>query len=166
MILRSSRWNWSLLVPCLCLCALPLAAQQTSGMISGIVKDAQGAVIPGAKVTLTDQNQSSTRDQTAGAEGLFAFTPLPPSTYTVVVEAAGFKKYEKKDIVLFANDRVGLSDINLEVGALTETVLVEATATQLQTESADRGGVLAGQQLTDIAIQGRNFMNLMALVPG
>jgi hypothetical protein len=52
------------------------------------------------------------------------------------------------------------------VGALTETVIVQATATQLQTESADRGGVLAGQQLTDIAVQGRNFMNLMALVPG
>jgi len=153
MILRSSRWSLSLLVLCLCLCALPLAAQQTSGMISGMVKDAQGAVIPGAKVTLIDQNQSASRDQTAGGEGLFAFTPLPPSTYTVVVEAAGFKKYEKKDIVLFANDRVGLTDINLEVGALTETVLVQATAAQLQTESADRGGVLAGQQLTDIAIQ-------------
>ena len=166
MILRSSRWSWGLLVLCLWLCAFPLAAQQTSGMISGIVKDSQGAAIPGAKVTLIDQNQSATRTQMAGAEGLFAFTPLPPSTYTVAVEATGFKKYEKQDIVLFANDRVGLSDINLEVGALTETILVQATATQLQTESADRGGVLAGQQLTDIAIQGRNFLNLMALVPG
>jgi hypothetical protein len=145
---------------------LPLAAQQTSGMITGIVKDAQGAVIPGAKVTLIDQNQSATREQATGAEGLFAFTPLLPSTYTVVVEAAGFKKYEKKDIVVFANAAVGLTDINLEVGAVTETVLVQATAAQLQTESADRAGVVAGQQLTDLSIQARNFMTLQELVPG
>jgi len=100
-------------------------AQQVSGSISGVVQDAQGAVVPNARVVLINQTQGTTAMQViTGLEGSFVFTPLLPSTYTVSVEAAGFKKYSKTDIVLFANDRMGLPPITLDVGSASESVTI------------------------------------------
>lgn len=76
----------------------PMWAQQISGSITGGVKDEQGAVIAGAKVTLVNVTQAGVREVTTGADGRFVFTPLQPATYTVTVEAQGFKKYEITEI--------------------------------------------------------------------
>ena len=143
------------------------AAQQVSGSMSGVVQDAQGAVVPNAKVTLINQTQGVTAmTATTGAEGTFVFTPLLPATYTVTVEAAGFKKYSKTEIVLFANDRMGLPPISLEVGSATESVTVEANAVTLETVTAARSGIVTDSQVKDIALNGRSFTNLMKTVPG
>lgn len=150
----------------LLLLALPMHAQQTSGSISGSVKDKQGALVPGAKVTLIDQVQSGQREQTSSAEGTFVFTELPPSTYTVVVEVAGFKKWEKRDLPLSSNDRLGVNDIELEVGSINESVTVEANAVQLQTESAEKTGTITGQMYTELSSRDRSFMNLLSTLPG
>ena len=91
-------------------------AQQISGSISGVVQDAQGAVVPNAKVTLINQTQGATeRELNSSAEGRFMFTPLLPATYTVTVEAAGFKKYTKTDMALPAGEQLGLPPIMREV---------------------------------------------------
>ena len=157
----------AILLVLLC-CVSTLAwAQQTSGSISGVVKDRQGAVVPNAKVILINQAQGTvTRELTSGADGNFAVTPLLPATYTVTVEATGFKKFERKDIRLFANDRISIGDITLEVGALTETITVEAAAVQLQTQSAERSGVITGSQTVNLALNGRNYLDLIKTVPG
>jgi len=145
----------------------PLFGQQSSGSISGVVQDSQGAVVPNAKVVLINQAQGVVyRDSDTSAEGTFFFTPVIPGTYTVTVEVPGFKKYSRRDITLFAQDRVGLPPIQLELGTVGESINVEANAVTLQTVSAERSGVLTGSQMTELASVGRNFTDLLQTIPG
>ncbi len=145
--------------------SIPAAAQQPSGSISGVVQDSAGALVPGARVELTNQLQGSSRVMSTSTEGTFVFTPLQPAIYTLSVEASGFKKSVQTDITLYANDRLSLP-VTLEIGTLTETVTVEASAVQLQTQSAERGGVVTGTQMVEIALNGRGWTGLLKLVPG
>src|SRR5690242_3904913 len=118
--------------------AMPAWAQQSFGSISGVVQDSQGAVVPNAKVELTNEAQGAiVRQLTTSSEGTFVITPLPPATYSLSVEAAGFKRYFKREITLFAQDRIGLPPIVLEIGTANEAVTVEASAVQLQTVSGE-----------------------------
>lgn len=146
--------------------AFGIQAQQASGSISGVVLDPQGAVVGGAKVTLTDQRQGALREGTTNAEGAFIFTSLQASDYTLAVQAQGFTKREQKDIKLFATDHLALNQIQLAVGSVTDTVNVEASAVALQTVSAERSGTITGTQLVDLAINGRSYWNFMTTVPG
>jgi hypothetical protein len=142
-------------------------AQVSAGSISGVVQDATGAVIPGAQVIATNNDQGVQTGQTITNElGIFTFSALPAANYTLTVELPGFKKYEQKDIRLFVNDKLGLPPIVLEVGSANETVTVEADAVQLQTVTAERSGVVTGRQILDIALNGRNFTSLFRTVPG
>ena len=147
--------------------AWPLAAQ-TAGSIGGTIRDPQGAVIPGAKVTLTNREQgaSSARQVESGAEGTFVFTPLQAGSYSVTVEAPSFKKYTQSGITLDVNERLGLPPISLEIGTTGESISVEANAVQLETETAERSGVVTGAQVVDIAINGRNYTSLLKTIPG
>jgi hypothetical protein len=143
-----------------------LQAQVTSGSVSGTVVDAQGALVPGAKVTLTDQVQATTRTMNASSDGNFFFTPVLPSTYRVTIEAPGFKKFEKSDVQVGLGDRVEVAAIKLEVGAVTESVVVEANAISLDTETAQHKSSVIGQSVVDMPVVDRNFMNLLQVVPG
>ena len=140
--------------------------QQSSGSIRGVVKDAQGAVVPGAKVNLTDVAQGDTRQTETNAEGIFFFNPLKPAVYKLDVEAAGFRKYERTEIKVFANDRLDLPDIALSVGQVTDSVTVEAQGVVLQTRGAEKGGVLTGSQVINLALNGRDFLALTRTIPG
>ncbi|MSV28608.1 MAG: carboxypeptidase regulatory-like domain-containing protein [Bryobacterales bacterium] len=106
-------------------------AQQVSGSITGIVKDDQGAMIPNAKISLYDTRQGDLRAVATNADGIFLFNPLKPSIYNLTVEHAGFKKFEQKLINVFANDRIALPDLVLQIGGVTETITVEETSVQL-----------------------------------
>src|SRR5436190_2917178 len=151
----------------LVLMSVPLVAQNTSGSITGVVQDATGAVIPGAQVTLINQEQGAEARQTITNEaGIYLFSALPGATYTVTVELPGFKTYKKTDVKLFVNDRMGLPPIVLEVGSQSESVTVEAAAVTLETVTAERSGIVTGRQMVDIALNGRNFASLLKLVPG
>src|SRR5438876_3456362 len=146
---------------------VPLLAQNTSGSITGVVQDASGAVIPGAQVTLINQEPGVTaRDTITNEAGIYLYSALPAATYTVTVELPGFKTYKKTDVKLFVNDRMGLPAIVLEVGSQAESVTVEAAAVTLETVSAERSGIVTGRQMVDIALNGRNFASLLKLVPG
>jgi hypothetical protein len=151
---------------CLMVPIAPAMAQQTSGSISGVVQDKQGAVIPKAAVALVDQQQGARFTRETNEAGLFVFTPLKPSTYTLSVTVTGFKAYAQTNITLDANDRLALPAIVLEVGALSEKITVEASTGQLQTQSAERSGVITGTQVQNLALNGRNWYDLMKLVPG
>ncbi len=149
------------------LCLSPGWAQQSSGVVSGVIQDGQGAVVPGATVTMINQAQGATfRVLESSAEGAFVITPVPPGTYTVTVEKAGFKKYTKTDISVFAQDRVGLPTIRLELGSVGESITVEASSVTLQTVSAERSGVITSSQIVDLASSGRNFTDLLKTVAG
>ncbi|MGC4054033.1 MAG: carboxypeptidase-like regulatory domain-containing protein [Paludibaculum sp.] len=141
-------------------------AQQITGTISGTVKDAQQAAVVGAKVTIVSAQQGSGREVSTNNEGVFVFTNTQPGTYNLSVEAAGFKKFEQKGVVLYASDRLSLGDLTLSVGALTETVTVEGDAAQVQATSAERAGVLTNKQVVDLALTSRNLFDLAKTIPG
>ena len=164
--MRSQIQTLSLVALCLWLSLASLQAQVTSGSVSGTVVDAQGALVPGAKVTLTDEVQATTRSMNSNNDGIFFFTPVLPSTYTVVIESAGFKKFEKTGIKVSPGDRVEVLGINLEVGAVTESVMVEANAIALETETAQHKSAIIGHSVVDMPIVDRNFMRLVQVVPG
>ena len=151
----------------LSLAAAAAWAQQSSASLSGAVKDNQGGAIPGAQVVIVNQLQGATaRQLKTGEDGTFNAPSLNPAIYTVTIQAQGFKKFEQKDIKLFANDRIALPPALLEVGGLSETVTVEGSTAQLQTETAERSGIVTGAQTVDLALNGRNYLNLTATVPG
>lgn len=149
---------------CLLFAAVAMHAQ--NGVITGTVQDKQGAVVPGAKVILLDQERAGVRNMDSTSEGMFMFGSLPPSTYLITIEAPGFKKWEKKDIKVYASDRVGVNNIVLEIGQVSETVTVEATAAALQTETARVEGTVTSQQMTELSSYSRNFLNMMRTIPG
>ena len=141
-------------------------AQTTSGSIAGSITDAQQAAIAGATVIVTDDAKGYSQTTTTDADGRFVFAQLPPSTYTMTVEARGFKKLQKTGVALVANDKLALGDLVLEVGAASEIVTVVAEATQVQLESAERSYAVQGEAVRNIAVNGRGFTPLASLAPG
>ena len=144
----------------------PAWSQQVSGSIGGTVYDSQGAVVPNAKIVLVDVLQGDTRESVTNAEGFFFLNPLKPSTYTVRVEANGFKRLERKEIKVFANDRVDLGRLGLEIGGVSETVVIEAQAAEIKTQGSERSGVLNGSQVVNLALLTRDFLQLTRTLPG
>jgi Carboxypeptidase regulatory-like domain/TonB-dependent Receptor Plug Domain len=143
-------------------------SQTTSGSITGIVKDINGAAVPGAVVVLVDPAQNAPQEVTTNEEGIFIFPQVKPGTYTVTVEKAGFKKIQKNTIVLSTGDRLNAGDFTLEIGEVSNTVTVTADAAQLQikTESGERSDIVTGRQLQDLALNGRNVLDLTKTIPG
>ena len=144
----------------------PGNAQTTSGSISGGVLDQQQAAVPGATVTVRDAAKGVTQNTTTDREGRFVFPQLSPGTYTLSIEAAGFKKTERTGLDLVANDKLAFGNLVLEVGSTTETVTITAEATLVQSESAERSLAIQGEILRSIAVNGRGFTPLASLVPG
>ncbi len=163
---QNLRRFWFAAMALLCAGGSFVYGQQSSGSIRGEVKDSQGAVVPGAKVILTDINQGDVRELSTNQEGVFFFNPLKPSIYSLSVESTGFKKYEVKEIRVSANDRLDLPAIALSVGQMSESVTVSDTAVLLQTRGAEKGGVLTGSQVVNLALPTRNFLDLTKTIPG
>lgn len=141
---------------------------QSSGSISGTIKDSQGGVIPNAAIMVTDRALGVNQTTQTTSEGNFVFPQLPPGNYTITVEVSGFKKLEKNEIVLPVSSKVNVGDIVLQIGSTGETVSVTAEAGQLQmqTESGERSNIVTNRQLRDIGLNGRNIVDLMRTIPG
>ncbi len=139
-------------------------AQTGNGAITGTVTDPQGAVVSGANVKVTQINTGTARTVTTNGSGQFSVPSLQPATYSVTLEAQGFKSYEQ-NIVLLA-DQIRDMDVKLEVGALTQRVTVETSAVQVNTVSPVLGQVIEQSRLVDIPLNGRNAADLTLLVPG
>ncbi len=121
-------------------------AQSTFGSILGTVADPNGALMPGAEVTLTNQETNITRQATANAAGLYEFPDLVPGTYRLQVRREGFKTFLKADIQLGARQIVRV-DAVMELGAITETVTVTSTPGLIDTETASLSGTVAGGEI-------------------
>ena len=149
------------------LCA-GLAAQVTSGTIFGSVKDPSGAYVPNADVTVRSAATGVTRTVTTNAEGGFVVPNLLPGTYTIAVNASGFKKQEKTGVQLSAADRLNAGEIMLTVGGAENTVTVEADAAelQLQSHSGERSDLITTNQINNLALNGRHILDLVKVVPG
>ncbi|MFN0120531.1 MAG: carboxypeptidase regulatory-like domain-containing protein, partial [Blastocatellia bacterium] len=146
--------------------AVPAMAQTTSGSIAGNVTDPAQAAVGGATVKLTDTTRSVSLTATTDSEGRFVFPSVSPGTYTLTIEANGFKKSERTGVLLVANDKLTLGDLILQVGAASETITVTAEATQVQSESAERSYAIQGEIVQNIAVNGRSFINLASVATG
>ena len=163
----SGRLRQVLLVLALAIAGMPvaLAAQTVSGTILGTVTDASGSVIPNAKVTIVNEGTGLTRTVQSDSNGEFTAPQLPTGHYTVIAELAGFKTMTLSNIELGVDQRARI-DLKLEVGAMTETVSVEATSPLLQTSSSELGTTVQSQQIEALPLNGRNFVNLTRTIPG
>jgi len=142
------------------------AAQEVTGSISGTVTDSKGGVVPNAKVTITNTDrQVVVRTLTTDEHGQYAAPLLPVGHYSVTVEIAGFKRVTHSGLVLNVSDKLAVN-LTLEVGAVSETVSVEANALQVDTQSATATGVISGVQLRELSLNSRNYAQLVLLVPG
>ncbi|MBI4893312.1 MAG: TonB-dependent receptor [Acidobacteria bacterium] len=142
-----------------------LVAQESRGAILGRVADPQGGVIPNAKVTVTNQATNETRHLVTNESGYYEANFLEPSSYSVTVEQAGFKKIQRKDIVVNVSARLEIN-LTLEIGQVAETVEVTAEAPLLETTTASGGRVLDQQQLVNLPFSDLNPFALSALAPG
>src|SRR5690242_7684606 len=146
---------------------LSLAAWgQDSASITGTVTDQSGAAVPNAQVTVSSLDRGISRPTTTNATGDYLVAGLPSGPVNVTVVAQGFKRYEAKAIVLQVGQKAR-ADIALEVGTIKEEVTVEgANVAQVETQSSDLTGTVNGKQITQLQLNGRNFTQLVTLVPG
>jgi hypothetical protein len=140
-------------------------AQAITADMVGTVHDQTGSVIPGAEVTLTNKGTNETRRTTSASDGAFAFNLIPPGSYSVHISAPNFKQYEVPDLTLAAGDKPRI-DAGLAVGTATETISVEAVSPLLQSESSTLQSSVNQQAVQDLPLNGRNFVQLVQLVPG
>jgi hypothetical protein len=145
--------------------ALPAAAQITTGTVSGSVRDAQGGVVPGATVTLVAARGTTTDTQTS-ADGNFVFPNVTAGTYLVRVTMDGFKTLERPGLVVSPGDRLAMSALTIEVGALAETVTVQAEAPLIQSQSGERSFSVTTNAVENLPIANRGFAALASLAPG
>ena len=149
----------------LCAASMFVQAQTSTSQISGTVRDTSGAVIAGASVTLTNQATGIVLKQISTDSGVYAFPSIVVGTYTVKVEQAGFKTYNRTGNTVQINTPIAV-DITLEVGAATESVQVSASAETLQTSNAVIGNVVERQAIVNLPLNGRNPLNLLIYEPG
>jgi Carboxypeptidase regulatory-like domain len=141
-----------------------LGQTASTGALNGTVTDPSGAVIAGATVTLTSAT-GEVRTATTDASGSFKFSLLQPGTYSVKFSAAGFKTASVPAVTVNVTETAVLNR-NLEVGAQTEQITVQATAEQLQTQNATNGGTVSGQEITSLPLVSRNYTQVISLSPG
>src|SRR5262245_55779313 len=167
MRINSLRKKTPMLLSLALLLAVSAFAQNT-GSLSGIVQDPNGGALAGAKVTVSDPNKGFQLETKTNSEGTFSFSTGPPGTYTVTVEATGFKKTVKSGIVLNIADRQSTGVIALEIGSIENTVEVTTDAAQLlvKTESGEISQTISGEQVKNLALNGRNYLDLVKLTPG
>jgi hypothetical protein len=148
------------------LLAFSAFSQNISGVITGTIKDPAGAVIPNAQITLTNQQTRATQSTSSNEAGIFVFPSVLPGTYTVDVSVTGFRSHQVKDIAVTMNERRTLGEIVMQVGQVQERVEVTAEVTPVQTASSERAGLVTTTQLMNTAIRGRDFVALIATLPG
>ena len=140
-------------------------AQTATGVITGSVLDSSGAIAAGAKITLLNQETNQRREVTANAAGVYEFRALPNGLYTIQAEMPGFKREEIRSVRLTVAQTIQL-DIKLELGQVTDSVTVEASAAQTQASEASLSQIIDEKRVRELPLNGRNFMQLAFLSSG
>ncbi len=154
----------------LVLLALALApsfsfAQSVTAQITGIVKDASGSIVPDAEIKAANKQTGIETTQRSNAEGRFQFLHLPVGAYDVTVSKTGFQAFSVRDVTLSLNAIYQLS-ATLQIGAVAETVNVEANAAQVETSNTQLDTVISGKQIVDLPLVGRDWTQLEQLNAG
>ena len=165
MLKRYSVWTRAVLfsIP-LILVAVSATSQSFYGSLVTVVNDAQGGVIPGATVVLVNPATSERREGVSDAEGIYRFVNLVPGSYRLEVELTGFQRYvrDKIEVNVQSTPRI---EATMQLGSLSETVLVSGEAPVLQTENASVGIVVESNRIRQLSLNGGNVLNLITLAP-
>ena len=146
------------------LISAPAATQSFYGSLISVTQDAQGGVIPGATVVLTNTATNDRREGVTGGDGTYRFLNLVPGTYRLDVELSGFQRYVRDQIVVNVQSTPRI-EATLQLGSLQETVSVTGEAPLLQTENASVGTVVGSRAVQELPLNGRNVLNLVAVAP-
>jgi hypothetical protein len=147
----------------LCMTTITGNAQSSAGAILGTITDQSGAVLPDTVVQLVNQATGTKDEATSNASGYYQFPVVQPGTYKMVIQKQGFKTMSRPGIVLQNQSRIQV-DLSLTVGASTETVEVTASSPLIQADNVSLGTVIDERQTNELPLNGRNPMNLTALV--
>ena len=152
----------------LCLLVLnsaTLSAQFETASVLGYVRDASGAALPNATVSLVNQETKAIVTAKTNAQGSYEFTDVKIGGYQVTAEADGFEVSTTQSFLVTVNARQRV-DVSLKIGSTTETVTVDGAAAQLETDSSERGQVIGTREVQNLPLNGRAYADLSALVPG
>src|SRR5262249_47346495 len=128
-------------------------AQEYRATLTGRVTDAQGAVIPNARLTVVSESTGAKSETISGTDGVYTVPFLPPGQYSVTAEGPGFKRYVREGLQLSTGERVGV-DIQMEVGQTAESVTITAEAPLLNTETATVGQVIGAHEVENLPMNG------------
>ena len=140
-------------------------AQVIKASVRGTIMDDQGAAVADADVIITNVDTGYTRSMKSGSDGAYNFPDLPLGSYRIQAAHSGFKSATQTGIVLHVADSLAIN-VSLKVGAVSETVTVEASPVAVETTSGDLTGLIEGSQVSELPLNGRNFMQLVTLMPG
>jgi hypothetical protein len=141
-------------------------AQQLAATLTGTVTDASGAVVPNANITVHSiETGADVRSVTASSTGDFNITNIPAGRYTVTVKSEGFQTFAASDVILNVAEKHTLN-VQLKAGKVSESVEVTAENTPIQTTTAEESGTVTGEQVRELALNNRNFEQLVLLQPG
>lgn len=147
-------------------CCAQFAFSQASGSITGTVRDRSDAVISGAEVVVSSAATGFRQATVSNSDGDYLVAALPAGNYNVSIKAAGFQKFQAKQVVLRVGARIRV-DATLMVGAVTSEVVVEGNAAgAVETQSSELAGTITGEQISQLQLNGRNFTQLITLIPG
>src|SRR5262245_4143693 len=145
--------------------SMPGLAADPTGTVAGTVTDPTGAAVANAKVTATSLTTGLVRNATTAADGGFVFPLMPVGPYTVAVEVTGFRRFEQRGIEVRADASTSVS-VSLQIGAVSDTVTVEANAEMVETRSGTLASVVGQQRIVELPLNGRNAASLVTLAPG
>ena len=162
--------HWSVAITCATAIALiaflgftaPVAWAQDNATITGTITDASGALVPNANITVTNTATNQSRETISNTAGAYRFANVGNGNYTLTVVGKGFQKYTKSGIVVNVAQTVE-ADATLTVGSQTQTISVSADALQVQTETSEVSTLISGEQVSQLATNGRNVTSLAAL---
>lgn len=155
-----------LLVIGLLLGSTPALHAQLTATISGTVYDTAGSVIPNANITLRNEATAEKRDTVSNSDGVFVFPALQIGSYTVEIQAKGFKSLTQAGIQLSAAESRKLTGLNLTVGAVEQTVTVEESSQIIATDNGSRAAVLEAEDIENLALGSRDLSELLKVLPG
>jgi len=142
-----------------------LRAQRATGEVNGTVIDKSGGAVPGATVKLTNQGTKIVTQVQTNQSGYFLFINVLPGTYVLSVEQTGFKMAQVPPFDISVNQTL-TQNMVLDVGSITDTVMVTAEAPLLQASSSELGSVISEKAVVELPLNGRNFTQLLILTPG
>src|SRR5688572_11894934 len=158
-------WLVSVAVALTCWLALPVMAQNTTGSLTGVITDPQGAIVSGATVMLTHSETRVETRTTSNDQGEFVFPSVPPGRYSLGVEATNFKKALATDLIIEVG-KASRTTVVLEVGSVTEQVTITATQDIVNSSSPTLTSVINTRQVQDLPLPTRNPLDLAGLQPG